>query len=72
MDGGAIAVAALRLYHSSICTTDAIYRDEADRDEAQGRLGRIKFHYVITHVAAWVNAGEVARAKAADDALDLK
>jgi hypothetical protein len=35
-------------------------------------LGKVKFHYVISHVAAWVNAGEITRAKAGDDATALQ
>jgi hypothetical protein len=32
----------------------------------------VKFHYVITHQAAWINSGATDRAKAGDDAEELK
>lgn len=34
--------------------------------------GRIKFHYVISHVAAWVPTGAMDRARAGDDAADIR
>lgn len=33
---------------------------------------QVKFHYVITHQAAWITSGAVERAKAGDDAMELR
>ena len=38
----------------------------------QDDVARVKYHYVITHTAAWINSGAAERAKAGDDAEELR